>query len=228
MADETSGHDDKTVLIRQTPTGDQKTILHDQQDTLKQTNALTGTEKTVPQGQDVLGDLGISEPKPISPLPQEVPEAQDTSDKTRILYPGAPAEAPQNKEKLESAMQKSKDIYDPVVGWLVVIDGPGKGGFCPIFYGNNSIGRNSDQRIALDFGDTAISAEEQAYLQYNHKKREFLFVPNLAKPNIVEVNEDNLANPGLLKRFDKIRMGETTLLFVPLCDEHFEWGDLSE
>jgi hypothetical protein len=37
---------------------------------------------------------------------------------------------------------------DPVAGWLVVVKGPGRGGFRPIFVGMNSIGRDTGQRIS--------------------------------------------------------------------------------
>jgi hypothetical protein len=41
---------------------------------------------------------------------------------------------------------------DPVVGWLVVVGGPGMGQYRPVFEGNNSVGRADTNRIALDFG----------------------------------------------------------------------------
>ena len=68
---------------------------------------------------------------------------------------------------------------DPVVGWLVVVGGPGIGQYRPIFEGNNTIGRSTKNRIAIDFGDDAISSEEQAYIRYDSSDRSFLFVPNL-------------------------------------------------
>src|SRR5262245_31122642 len=40
---------------------------------------------------------------------------------------------------------------DPVVGWLVVVGGPGLGAFRPIYEGNSAIGRSTTQRIAIDF-----------------------------------------------------------------------------
>ena len=34
---------------------------------------------------------------------------------------------------------------DPVVGWLVVVGGPGLGAFRPIYEGNNTVGRGKSQ-----------------------------------------------------------------------------------
>ena len=61
--------------------------------------------------------------------------------------------------------------------------------FRPIFEGNNTVGRAISNRVPLDFGDDAISAEAQAYIRYDSNDRSFLFVPNLAKTNVVSVND---------------------------------------
>ncbi len=42
---------------------------------------------------------------------------------------------------------------DPVAGWVVVVEGLGRGGFRPIFVGMNSVGRDPSQRVSLSFGD---------------------------------------------------------------------------
>ena len=115
---------------------------------------------------------------------------------------------------------------EPVVGWLVVLDGPGKGNHRAVYNGSNTIGRNSSQRIAIDFGDDTISSEQQAFLVYDGKKRQFQLVPNLGRPNLVHLNEAALLSNAELKPRDKITMGRTTLLFVPLCGPEFDWGEL--
>lgn len=115
---------------------------------------------------------------------------------------------------------------DPVVGWLVVLDGPGKGHFRPIFNGSNTIGRSPGQRVPIDFGDDAISSEKQAFLVYDGRKRQYQLVPNLERPNLVHLNDSALLANGELKPHDKITMGRTTLLFVPLCGPDFDWSDL--
>jgi hypothetical protein len=117
---------------------------------------------------------------------------------------------------------------DPVVGWLVVVGGPGLGAFRPVYEGNNAIGRGATQRIAIDFGDDAISAEEQAYIRYDSTDRSFLFVPNLAKTNIVAVNNKRPTGAVRLEAMDMITMGRTQLAFVPFCGEEFDWSELAE
>ncbi len=115
---------------------------------------------------------------------------------------------------------------DPVVGWLVVLDGPGKGNFRPIFKGSNTIGRSGSQRVPIDFGDDAISSEKQAFLTYDERKRSYQLVPNLERPNLVYHNDAALTSNVDLKQHDKVMLGRTTLLFVPLCGPDFDWGEL--
>jgi hypothetical protein len=117
---------------------------------------------------------------------------------------------------------------EPVVGWLVVIGGPGLGAFRPIFEGNNTIGRAPTQRIPVNFGDDAISAEEQAFLRYDSADRQFLFVPNLAKTNVVAINDQKPTSAVRLKAMDVITMGQTQVVFVPFCGEEFDWSELAD
>jgi hypothetical protein len=117
---------------------------------------------------------------------------------------------------------------DPVVGWLVVVGGPGLGSYRPIFEGNNTVGRNPGQRIPLNFGDDTISAEEQAYIRYDSSARSFLFVPNLTKTNVVSLNDKRPTGAVELNQMDVITMGRTQLVFVPFCGADFDWSELTD
>jgi hypothetical protein len=117
---------------------------------------------------------------------------------------------------------------DPVVGWLVVVGGPGIGCYRAIFEGNNTLGRNSSQRIPLDFGDDTISSEEQAYIRYDSSARSFLFVPNLTKTNVVSVNDNRPTGAVELNHMDVITVGRTQLVFVPFCGADFDWAELAD
>ena len=46
------------------------------------------------------------------------------------------------------------------------------------------------------------------------------------RPNLVHLNEAALLSNAELKPHDKITMGRTMLLFVPLCGPEFDWSDL--
>jgi hypothetical protein len=128
----------------------------------------------------------------------------------------------------KGAPKKTDFHQDPVVGWLVVVGGAGLGAFRPVFEGNNTMGRASSQRIPIDFGDETISGEEQAYIRYDSVDRRFLLVPNLAKTNIVAVNDKKPTGAVELAAMDVITMGRTQLVFVPFCGADFDWGELTE
>jgi hypothetical protein len=155
---------------------------------------------------------------------------------TRVVRGGPRDAAPArsgDQGKTQAVRGKPKVVHgdfhqDPVVGWLVVVGGPGLGAFRPIYEGNNAIGRGAAQRIPIDFGDNSISSEEQAYIRYDSMDRSFLFVPNLAKTNVVAVNNRKPTGATKLEPMDMITMGRTQLAFVPFCGEEFDWSELAE
>lgn len=151
---------------------------------------------------------------------------------TRVVRPDPvpPREAPARTQLVRGRqpVKRGRFHQDPVVGWLVVVGGPGLGAYRPIFEGNNTIGRSAAQRIPIDFGDEAISSEEQAYIRYDSADRSFLFVPNLAKTNVVSVNEKRPTAAVPLVAMDVITMGRTQLVFVPFCGPEFDWSELPD
>lgn len=117
---------------------------------------------------------------------------------------------------------------DPVVGFLIVVGGPGLGSSRPIFEGNNTVGRAKTNRIPLDFGDETISLEAQAFLRYDAHDRSFLFVPNLAKTNVVSVNDTRPTGAVELKAMDVVTFGRTQVAFLPFCGPEFDWSEISD
>ena len=119
------------------------------------------------------------------------------------------------------AAQK-QDSFDPAVAWLVIVEGPGRGNHCPVFYGQNSIGRGSDQRIRLAFGDTRITRDAHAYLIYDDVARKYYLRDN-GKANLVRLNGAPVMAPVEVKDRDRISIGEPVMLFVALCGQGFDW-----
>lgn len=155
----------------------------------------------------------------------------DTPPTTRVVRERQePAAAAPRTQMLRGKQQVKRGEFeqDPVVAWLVVIGGPGLGAYRPVFEGNNALGRSASQRIPIDFGDDAISGEEQCYIRYDSAARSFLFVPNLAKPNVVALNESRPAGAVPLSAMDVITVGRTQLVFVPFCGAEFDWSDIDQ
>ncbi len=120
---------------------------------------------------------------------------------------------------------RSEDIEtEPVAGWVVVVKGPGRGGFRPVYVGMNSVGRDPGQRISLSFGDESISREEHAYITYDEEQRRF-YVQHGGKANLVRLGNKPVLVPTELKPNDLIRVGRTTLRFFSFCGPDFSWAD---
>ncbi|OED50756.1 hypothetical protein AB838_01010 [Rhodobacteraceae bacterium (ex Bugula neritina AB1)] len=104
----------------------------------------------------------------------------------------------------------------------MVADGPGYGESFTLQAGMSAIGRGEDQAVALDFGDTAISRNNHAAIVFDPETSQF-FLGHGGKSNIVRLNGQPVISNEALKSGDQIRLGETTLRFMALCGEDFNW-----
>ncbi len=128
-----------------------------------------------------------------------------------------------------SGYSKDADMQDEAavaseltVGWLVVIEGPGKGCSREVYYGMNGIGRGEGERVPIDFGDEAISREAHIFVVYDDQENTF-FVQHGGKSNLVRLNGELLLDAMQLTARDIIEIGKTKLKFIPLCDKNFSW-----
>ena len=116
---------------------------------------------------------------------------------------------------------------DPVTGWLVVVDGPGKGSDVRIATGRNSLGRDRGNRVALPFGDTEISREKHLWITYDHRHQTFSVAPGADSANLAYLNDTPIDQRLPLPDGATIAVGKTTLRFVALCGDKFHWSDAS-
>lgn len=114
-------------------------------------------------------------------------------------------------------------MVDPVVGWLVVVDGPGKGSAVRLGNGQNAVGRGASARARLDFGDRQISRETHAIVTYDPKNNRF-WVSQGSGTNLTYLGDSPVLAPTPLQPGARIVMGETTLRFVAFCDDDFTWA----
>ena len=121
------------------------------------------------------------------------------------------------------AMIKKSTNIDPVVGWLVCIAGVEKGRDYRIYGKNNTIGRSDKNDIVMK-GDTTISRENHARIGFDPKHNNFHLIPG-ESTNVLYVNEEPIYVPTVLKDRDIIELGESKFIFVPLCNEKFNWQD---
>ena len=110
---------------------------------------------------------------------------------------------------------------DPVVGWLVCVEGPEKGRDYRIHSDNNFIGRSEKMDICIR-GDDTISRENHAVVSYDMRDKIFYFSPGDGR-SIVRLNDKALFMTSEIHTYDRIEVGNTKLVFLPLCGEEFDW-----
>lgn len=113
--------------------------------------------------------------------------------------------------------------YDPVVGWVVCIEGPDRGTDYRIRTGNNSVGRGAKALIRI-VGDTAISQEDMSIIAYSAPTKQYFVIAGGTRNQTFVNGQVVIAMQSReLHAFDRITIGATTLLFVPLCGGEFSW-----
>ncbi len=141
--------------------------------------------------------------------------------KTRLLGFQDPEDASGDVfDAAKSAVALAEAKYP--VGWIIVIDGPGHGSCFTLFNGVSQIGRGEEQAVRLDFGDTSISRNNHAAVAFDDEQTKF-FLGHGGKSNLVRLNGRPVLSTEELSHGDAIRIGETTLKFVALCGEDFNW-----
>ena len=162
--------------------------------------------------------------------PRPAANEPEGTQATRLIRPQSPSPPPDEGKTVlvrpsgGSRSEPSQGSQDgPVVGWLVVVEGPGKGESRNLGYGVNAIGRDASNRVRLDFGDAGISRVKQAMVTYDSRNRAF-YVQHGESNNLSYLNNEPVLAPAKLSSRDRIRIGnDTELLFIPLCGSEFEW-----
>ena len=111
---------------------------------------------------------------------------------------------------------------DPVVGWLVCIQGRQFGESFKLGAGMNSIGRNATNRVVIS--DDQISREKHCLITYEPKHRNFYIKPGDSS-GLTYVNNDFITENRKIFANDTIELGGSKFVFIPLCGENFTWED---
>ncbi len=122
--------------------------------------------------------------------------------------------------KTVSLIHKKAGI-DPVVGWFVCVEGVDRGRDFRIRSEKNFVGRSESMDVCIP-GDETVSRENHAIVSFNPKNRQFKLHPGDSR-GLVYLNGEEVDSPAPLKAGDHVELGQTKLLFVPLCGESFSW-----
>ena len=117
-----------------------------------------------------------------------------------------------------------KDIESiQIAGWIVIVSDKYQGESFVLTYGMNTIGREGvKNHISLNNGDNSISREKHASIIYDFENNKFFIQHNDGK-YLTYRNRQLVSGLTELNPYDKIKIGKTELVFVPLCGEEFQW-----
>lgn len=188
-------------------------------------------------------------PQPAVPVAEPVAPVVEAQPVTPVVEPVAPVieEVSQAEESLKDAIKKASvnpegttmgffslgnavtsqstnaPETDPVVGWLVCVKGRHIGESFNILSARNSIGRNETNRIVLS-KDSGVSREKHAWIVYEPKQKIFYLQPGESS-GLTYLNDENIMVSKVLTARDRIELGESAFIFVPLCGDGFSWED---
>jgi len=170
----------------------------------------------------------VAAPAPAAPVARA--SARQRRTKTRLIgfdkSDGSSVDALATAPPAAETVEPAPKVTFPV-GWILVVKGPGRGETFPLLNGLSSIGRGLDQTVRLDFGDAAVSRSGHAALAYDNDKKTFM-LGHGNKANIVRLNDTPVISNEPVKDGDHIRIGETTLRLVTLCNDNFDWSNYDD
>lgn len=170
-------------------------------------------------------DNGSQPTMPINPNDIPGGPAAVTEPLTQTGTSAAVSSAPPVQDS-QVTIPVSSDILqevqrEPVVGWLVCVAGNNKGRDYCLHQGRNFIGRATEMDICI-VGDNTVSRTSHAVVVYDPRSNVYLAQPGDSK-ELLYVNDTLTLSTVELKAKDKLSIGNTVLMFVPLCDSEFQW-----
>ena len=188
---------------------------------------VAGEGKTTPL-RPPIDDQGKTTPlrNPVAALSEDtnVPGSEDA--KTQPLYlnrpPAAPPPAAAPAPAPAPPPAAASAPLEPVVGWLVAIEGPERGRDYRLRAERNFLGRAVENDISIA-SDPRISRNRHAIITFEPRKRTFYLSPGDAS-GLVYLNDDLLDKTTPIGPADRIEVGDTTLRLVPFVTAEFSWS----
>ena len=145
-------------------------------------------------------------PEP-APAPAEAPE---------------PAPDPQAEEDNCTVGYYSRVIgVEPVVGWLVCIEGEYKGESFKLKSGRNFIGRAANMDVVLS-ADHSVSRFKHASVIYEPRSRQFIVATGESR-ELCYLNDEVVLSNKRMEAYDVLNLGNTSLMLIPCCSARFTW-----
>ena len=110
--------------------------------------------------------------------------------------------------------------FEPVVGWLVCVDGVECGRDYRLLAGRNYIGRSLDMDVSIP-DDKQLSRERHCSIIYDPRSYRFVLLPGDSTLTMVNGAAQN--TPCDINDGDIISCGSTNLCFIRFCKEGRNW-----
>lgn len=110
---------------------------------------------------------------------------------------------------------------DPVVGWLVCLEGPDRGRDFRLHGEKNFIGRSPLMDVCVA-GDDTVSREKHGVVIFDPKKQLFWILPGDSS-GLVYLNGEIVHAPAQINCDDVIEIGQTKLVLIPFCGDKYSW-----
>jgi hypothetical protein len=156
-------------------------------------------------------DAGAGEQKTRPAMPPPLPQAA-----------GVPA-GPKPGATVRVGMGAAAIRNEPVVGWLVCLEGPDRGKDYRLHAEKNFVGRATHMDVVIE-SDPTVSREKHASVVFDPKKKAFWLLPGEAS-GLVYLNGEMINAPSPMHADDVVEVGQTRLVLVPFCGEKYNWSE---
>ncbi len=173
--------------------------------------AANGAAKETVAVQDT-GDDGVTQTLGANPAPVHAPISSPKEEPPKLF---------DGDDQQTIGLFQKKIGMEPVVGWLICTKGKHFGEDFRLKSGKNFIGRSDRMDIALT-GEASVSREKHAIIVFEPKRCMFLAQPGDSK-ELFYLNDEVVLSPIQLKKNDLLQVGEAVLMFIPCCDDAFNW-----
>ncbi len=128
-------------------------------------------------------------------------------------------------DSVSSDDAEEADVEDknsnPVIGWLICIDGIHKGKSFDVKEGRNLIGRSMAMDISLS-GNSKIQRERHAIVTYDPRSKTCFFQLEDSR-ELVYINDDLVLGPTKFNHNDVISMADEQFVFLKLTCDKVDW-----
>ena len=170
-------------------------------------------EEEIDETEDVVDDEPEEDDEDI--VPASVPSIKDAVQRADSTANSA--------DEKTVAFYNFSNAIEPVVGWIICVEGEYMGESFSLKSGRNNIGRSLAMDIALA-KEKSVSRERHASITFEPNQKKF-YIQSGESSGLTYVNGELIMMFTELKDYDVITLGQSRYVFLRLCGKKFSWDD---